>query len=119
MGKKTEDTYFIVNYRDVKEDDIITLKAKVVTDSSLGLSFISISDFIFESDSLVVNPSEENQKKHFKNIKTLHLSIYSVVSIEEAGLEHQGLAFNNDKSNLVVLSNDKGNSGNPENPDNS
>jgi hypothetical protein len=37
-------------------------------------------------------------------VKTLHLSIYSIISIQEVGMEHKGLYFKKDKSNLVVLS---------------
>ncbi len=94
----------MVTYRDPTQDKILTVKAKSISDSSLGLSFIRISDFLFESDSLLVKPDEEAMKKRFEDVKSLHLSIYTIISIEEIGKKHSGLRFQNDKSNLVVLS---------------
>ena len=103
MSNSIKDTYYLVTYRDPKDGQTVSLKAKKVTDSSLGLSFIALSDFIFESEMLVVNPAEEDLKKRFSSVKTIHLSIYSVLSIEEVGLEQKDLAFEKDKSNLVVF----------------
>ncbi|MCF8096008.1 MAG: DUF1820 family protein [Desulfobacteraceae bacterium] len=104
QGGKGRDTYFVITYREQQEGKLVTLKARAVTDSSLGLSFIAISDFVFSTNGLVVNPTEEDLKKRFENVKTLHLSIYTIISIEEVGAEHDGLSFKKDKSNLVVLS---------------
>ncbi len=106
MPQPEQKTYFLITYREPTEGKVISIKARTVTDSSLGLSFIAISDFIFDSGSLVVNPAEEEQKRRFENVKTLHLSIYTIISIEEVGADHRGLKFQKDKSNLVVLSND-------------
>ena len=106
MATKPKETFFIVTYRDLQEDKVLSLKARQVTDSSLGLSFVAISDFVFQTDSLVLNPAEEDQKKRFEGVKSLHLSIYTIISIEEVGAEHKGLKFKKDKSNLVVLSNE-------------
>ena len=101
---KLKDTYFIITYRDPKENKIVECKAKKIVDSSLGLSFVAVSDFVFTSkNSVVVDPTEEYLQKRLENVKSLHLSIYSIVSIEEVGLQHGGLKFANDKSNLVVL----------------
>ena len=103
MAKNEKDTYFVITYRDHKDGQSISLKARKVTDSSLGLSFVAISDFVFDSQLLVVNPAEEDLKRRFAGIKTLHLSIYSILSIEEVGRQHKGLSFAHDKSNLLVL----------------
>lgn len=99
-----DNTCFIITYRDPRDGSIMRLKAKTVKDSSLGLSFIAISDFLFDTGSLVVNPAEEDLRKRFEDVKSLHLSIYTIISIEEVGMEHQGLSFKKDKSNLVVFS---------------
>lgn len=107
MAEKNRETYFIITYRDPRSGKVMTLKARAVTDSSLGLSFVAVSDFIFDTRSRVINPEEEDQKRHFEGVKSLHLSIYSIISIEEVGLEHKGLSFKKDKSNLVVLSSDQ------------
>jgi hypothetical protein len=103
MSNSTKESYYIITYREPKDGQIVTLKARSVSDSSLGLSFIALSDFIFDTNGLVVNPAEEDLKKRFAAVKTLHLSIYTVLSIEEVGAEHKGLAFEKDKSNLVVF----------------
>ena len=102
MNKKKE-TYYIITYREPVEGGIQTLKARTVTDSTLGISFVAISDFIFDTESLVVNPKEETRQKQFEDVNSLHLSIYTILSIEEVGKSHQGLKFKKDKSNLVVL----------------
>jgi hypothetical protein len=104
MGQKEEKTYYSITYREPQEGKVKTLKAQTVTDSSLGLSFVAISDFVFDTASRVVNPAEEDRKRQFEGVKTLHLSIYTIISIEEVGAEHCGLRFKRDKSNLVVLS---------------
>ncbi len=96
-------TFYIINYRDPKDNKAVELKARKVTDSTLGLSFIAISDFILDSDALVVNPAEEDLKRKLEHVKTLHISIYSILSIEEVGSAHKGLKFKNNKSNLIVL----------------
>ena len=103
MARKKEETMYLITYRNAKDAKVVTLKAKTVTDSSLGLSFVAISDFLFDTKSVVINPEEEDQKRQFEGVKTLPLSIYSIVSIEEVGEEHKGLKFKKDKSNLVVL----------------
>ncbi len=63
MSNSIKDSYYLVTYRDPKDGQTVSLKAKKVTDSSLGLSFIALSDFIFEAETLVVNPAEEDLKK--------------------------------------------------------
>jgi len=96
-------THYIIKYRDPNDNKTVELKARKVTDSTLGLSFIAISDFIFDSSSLVVNPAEEDLKRRFEHVKTFHTSIYTIMSIEEVGSAHKGLKFKKDKSNLIVL----------------
>jgi len=103
MSNNARETFYLITYREPKDGQIVTLKSRKVADSSLGLSFIALSDFVFDTDSLVVNPAEEDLKKHFAAVKTLHLSIYTVLSIEEVGAEHKGLTFEKDRSNLVVF----------------
>jgi len=103
MPTKSKDSYYLIHYREPKDGQIVSLKARQVTDSSLGLSFIAISDFIFSTGALVVNPAEEDQRRRYEAVKTLHLSIYTIISIEEVGQENKGLRFKKDKSNLLVL----------------
>jgi len=83
----------------------MALKVNEISDSSLGLSFICVSDFIFNEGKVVADLEQEKLEKQYENVKRLHLSIYSVISIAEVGREHGGLKFKQDKSNLVVLPN--------------
>ena len=108
MPSKKKDSCFIITYRDPVSEKQLSVKAATVADSTLGLSFIAVSDFIFDQGALVVDPQEEDMKRRFEDVKTLHLSIYTVLSIEEVGSQHKGLRFKKDKSNLLVL---PGNSG--------
>ena len=103
MAEHKEKTHYIVNYRDPREGEIVSLKARKVTDSSMGLSFIRVSDFLFETQGAIIQPSEEQLQKQLENVKSLHLSLYSIISIEEVGASHKGLTFEKDKSNLLVL----------------
>lgn len=98
-----EETFYAVTYREPVEGKIMTVKVKKIADSSLGLGFIKLSDFRFKTNPLLVNPAEENLRKKLENVKSLHLNIYSILSIEEIGMENSGLKFDNDRSNLVVI----------------
>ena len=100
-SKSAEKTFFLVNYRDPKDGKSIEVKVKKIEDSSLGLSFVKLSEFIFETESSIVQPTEEQLKKRFENVKSLHLNVYSILSIEELGMSHVGLKFRKDKSNLL------------------
>lgn len=103
MDKKIPKTHFVVSYRDSESGKVVELRANKVEDSGLGLSFVAISDFIFESSSLVVDPAAEDLKRRLENVKTLHLSLYCILSIQEVGHKNRGLQFKQAKSNLVIL----------------
>lgn len=59
MGQTKEKIYYMITCRESREGKVKTLKARTVSDSSLGLSFVAISDFIFDTSARVVNPAEE------------------------------------------------------------
>ncbi len=103
MAERKSNTHFVITYRDPSADKNTSLRVKNIGDSSLGLSFIRVSDFVFDTSSLVVKPDEEALQKRFENVKSLHLSIYTIFSIEEVGEDNTGLSFSKDRSNLVVL----------------
>jgi len=97
---------FVVTYRDPSTSDVVELRAREISDSPLGITFIAVSSFIFETGGKLVNPTMESLASRFENVRTLHLPIYNVLSIEEVG---QGtLSLAHDRSNLVVLSRDPG-----------
>ena len=101
MAADSKKSLFLIHYRDPKEGETFSLKARKILDSTLGLSFVCISDFVFDTGSLVVRPSEEQLQKRLENVKSLHLSIYSIISIEE--LSEKNMSFQEDKSKLLVL----------------
>jgi hypothetical protein len=103
MEKKEPKTCFIVSYRDPLDSKLVELRANKVEDSELGISFVAVSDFIFERRSPVVDPVAEDLKRKFEDVKTLHLSLYSILSIQEVGRANRGLQFKKAKSNLVML----------------
>lgn len=109
--KKSPKNCYLILYRDPKSNQTVSIKARKITDSSLGLSFVAISDFVFEESGLLVNPEEEAKKLQFEDVKTLHLSIYAIQSVSEIA-DSKSLRFKNDKSNLFVLNNEPGGSPN-------
>ena len=113
MAKKNDKTFYLVHYRDPRDGSHQSVKARKIKDSSLGLSFVAISEFVFEDNSILVNPEEEAKKIELEQVKTLHLSIYTILSISEVGEHKKNLSFKNDKSNLLVLSSEP--SGPPKN----
>lgn len=106
MTKKKEKTCYLIHYRDPQDGQHQSIKACKITDSPLGLSFIAISEFIFETEGILVNPDEEAKKLRFEDTKTFHLSIYSVLSVSEVGAHKKSLHFKNDKAKLLTLNTD-------------
>lgn len=104
----TEAMHFVVTYRDPSSSEIVELKARNINDSPLGITFISISEFVFDVGGKLVNPTLESLASRFENVRTLHLPIYNVLSIEEVG--EKTLELSQDRSNLVVLPRDPGSS---------
>ncbi len=102
MANKS-DSYYLVHYRDLVDGKILPLKARKIEDSNLGLSFVRISEFFFDTDSVVVQPTEIQMQERFANVRSLHLSIYSIVSVEELGPKHSGLKFKKSRSNLIAF----------------
>lgn len=88
----SDSSIFVVTYRNPeKPNETIEVRVRNVEDSALGPAFISLSDFVFGTSTGLINPRDEYAKKRFVKTKTLHLSIYNVVTIEEVGDENPGL----------------------------
>lgn len=101
---KASRTCYAVTFRDPKSDgEVTTLKAREVTDSSLGLGFVCVSGFVFDTNTPLVNPAAEALAQRYAHTKRLHLQVYAVLAIEEIGPDHAGLSFDNDRSKLVLL----------------
>ena len=98
------ETYFVVTYRNPeKPEENITVRVRNIRDSSLGLAFVALSDFIFHSRSNLLNPQDEYAKKRFQKTKSLHISGYNILSVEEVGEENSGLSLGQDKSKLLLF----------------
>lgn len=95
-------SWYVVTWRDHRDGSVQTLRARDVGDSPLGLSFVAVRDFVFE-DGPIVNPAEESLRKRFEKTRTLHLSLYAILQIEEVGEEAPALVFRNDKANLQLV----------------
>lgn len=100
-AKKSKFNIYHVYFKDPKEGTIQTLKVKRIEDSPLGLSFVKLSDFVFETNTLLIQPSEEQLKKKFEKIGSLHLSIYHIISIEEHGQTTEPIKFKSSKAKLL------------------
>lgn len=92
-------------YRDPAGGKTVTLRVRKIEDSDLGPTFVALSDFVFDTGNLIIDPEEEDLKKKLAETRRLHLSIYSVLSIEERG--GRGLGIRQDRSNLVFLPPDR------------
>ncbi len=103
MARKKDATSYVVSYREPKDNKIVTLTVRSIESSDLGLSFIALSDFVFKENPLIIDPSEQDLRDRFENTRRLHLSIYTILSIEEVGKANKGLALKGRKSNVVVL----------------
>ncbi len=99
----TKEPLYHIYYRDPKTNETVFLRARKIEDSTLGLSFICISDFVWDTSSIVIKPAEDQLKHRLEGVQTLHISIYSVMSIEE--MSQEKLNLKNDRSNLVSFPN--------------
>ncbi|MDX1556828.1 MAG: DUF1820 family protein [Xanthomonadales bacterium] len=78
MSKKALFKVIFLNHGKVYE-----LFARGVTSSGLW-GFIEVSDLVFESnEGVVVDPTEEKMRDEFAGARVLHLSIQSVLRVEE------------------------------------
>jgi hypothetical protein len=94
---------FAVTFRDHRSGETVTVRARDIRDSTLGIAFVAVSGFVFDRSGLVVNPADEALARRFENVKTLHLSIHAIHAIEELGPDHPGMAFEADRSKVVLF----------------
>jgi hypothetical protein len=92
-----------VTFRTPDEGQLSTLKVREVGDSDLGPGFVCISGFVFDTGSVLLNPTEDALARRYENVRRLHLNVFAIQSIAEIGVEHPGLKLDQDRSNLVVL----------------
>jgi len=97
------DTHYVVTYRSAEDGAVTSLRVRRVDDSNLGPAFVCLSGFVFDTGSRIANPAEEALARRFEGTRRLHLSLFSILSIAEVGVEHPGLKLGLDRSNLVIL----------------
>ena len=95
------DTCFAVTFR-ADTGDVVTLRARTVTDSQLGPSFLCLSDFVFP-DGRLIDPTQERLQRRYAETKRLHLNVFGIQTIEEVGIENPGLSLEQDRSKLILL----------------
>ena len=100
------DAHYVITFHDPEQGGIVTLRAREVGDSPLGLSFLRIAGFVFDEGGPLVNPREEALRSRLQDVRSLHVSIHRVLSITEVGARHEGLSFDHDRSNLVAFPTD-------------
>ncbi|MBA2321713.1 MAG: DUF1820 family protein [Deltaproteobacteria bacterium] len=103
MSDTAPEPLFAVSFRDFRSGENVTVRAREVRDSTLGIAFVAISGFVFDRSGLVVNPTDEALARRFENIRTLHLSIHAILAIEELGPDHRGLTFEVDRSKVMLF----------------
>ncbi len=90
-----------VTFRDPDTSETQTLRCRDVSDSPLGLGFVSVSGFDFERASAIVDPREQQLQQRFSDVKRLHLHLHAVLCVEE--LSEETLTLEADRSKLIVL----------------
>lgn len=101
-------SHYVVTWReaprDTKDpkDQVVTLKVRSIAPSDLGPTFIALSDFDLDQDGPIIDPGLDGLRVRYADTKRLHVSIYSVLSVEEVGRRNRGLDLG-DRTNLVPL----------------
>ena len=73
----------------------------VCTSSLLG--FIEVSGLVFgESDSLVVDPTEEKMRDEFDGVEVLHLPMHSVLRVEQVKKKGQAVIRDRESGEKVT-----------------
>ncbi len=93
--------HYAVTWKDPRDGEMVVLRARSISDSQLGLTFVALSDLLWDAPSVLVNPAEERLKRRFEATNVLHLSIHSIASIEEIG--QRGLPLEADRSKLLLF----------------
>lgn len=97
------DPTYRVLFRDPEDGEVVALVARSVTDSALGLGFVCVSDFDFAQRGAIVDPKQERLQRRFEDVRRMHLHLYAILAIEELGDKPGELAFEHDRSKVIVL----------------
>ena len=55
------------------------VRARNVRDSELGIGFVVLSDFVFDTGGLLVDPNADALRRKLERVRRLHLSLYSIL----------------------------------------
>ena len=76
-------SYYIVTFREGRDNSPQVIKAKIISKSKYGLNFLALKDFIFDTGAPVVHSQEQTMALRFEDIEIFHLAIHAIYSIEE------------------------------------
>lgn len=107
MTSSPQKALFQVHYTDFHTDKNVSVKVRSIEDSILGYAFIQLSDFVFDTNSIVIKPSEEQQKKNLENTKSLHICIHNILAIEELSDVSAALHLSAENSRLYMVPKEK------------
>ena len=99
----TEPNHFVITWKDAQADEFVTLKARHIGDSGLGITFVAVSGLMLATESAIVDPKAEALSRRFAQTEALHLPLHAIAAIEEVGPDHEGLKLDRDRSNLLVF----------------
>lgn len=107
MPSTSQKALFQVHYTDFHTDKTVSVKVRSIQDSALGYTFVQLSDFVFDTNSVVIKPTEEQQKKNLENTKSLHICVHNILAIEELSDISAALHLSSDNSRLFMLPKEK------------
>lgn len=107
MSNNSQKALFQVHYTDFYTDKTVVVKVREIQDSPLGYTFMQLSDFVFDTNSVVIKPSEEQQKKNLENTKSLHICVHNILAIEELSDVSAALHLSKENSRLFMLPKEK------------
>lgn len=107
MPSSSQKALFQVHYTDFHTEKNVSVKVRTIQDSALGYAFVQLSDFVFDTNSVVIKPSEEQQKKNLENTKSLHICIHNILAIEELSDVSAALHLSADNARLYMLPKEK------------
>ncbi len=72
-----------------------------VTSSGLW-GFLEISGMLFDSDALVVDPTEEKMREEFADVEVLHVPMHGVLRVEQVRRKGQALIRDRESGEKVT-----------------
>jgi hypothetical protein len=77
------DSLYRVTFSDPVTRQMVTLRLHEISDSGLGPLFVRLGRFVFDQDSGIINPINEQLAKRYEETKALHVNRMAISQIEE------------------------------------